>query len=195
MLEETDKAKRRSSLALLLHGDTRRGNQSTKNIIKAIAAQSSLGVQLCRPVEDQLRGRSWLSVSPVTGTVNTSAPLDRESPYVRDNKYTAVFIATDNASLSSSRSDNAMALSGTASKGTCGRWPPASEDSCSETFGGADEKWHCCAGEFGSLRKMSAERGVMMGQVEEVEGSKEQEKGRDMRGDSRKKIESQGEKE
>ncbi|XP_059190265.1 cadherin-13 [Centropristis striata] len=40
----------------------------------------------------------WLSVSPVTGTVNTSAPLDRESPYVRDNKYTAVFIATDNGS-------------------------------------------------------------------------------------------------
>ncbi|XP_029290376.1 cadherin-13 [Cottoperca gobio] len=40
----------------------------------------------------------WLSVSPVTGTVNTSASLDRESPYVHDNKYTAVFIATDNGS-------------------------------------------------------------------------------------------------
>lgn len=38
----------------------------------------------------------WLSVNPVKGTVNTSAPLDRESPYVRDSKYTAVFIATDN---------------------------------------------------------------------------------------------------
>ena len=38
----------------------------------------------------------WLSVSPVTGTVNTSGSLDRESPYVHDNKYTAVFIATDN---------------------------------------------------------------------------------------------------
>ncbi|XP_071370808.1 cadherin-13, partial [Centroberyx affinis] len=38
----------------------------------------------------------WLSVNPVRGTVNTSAPLDRESPYVHDNKYTAVFIATDN---------------------------------------------------------------------------------------------------
>lgn len=38
----------------------------------------------------------WLSVNPVRGTVNTSAPLDRESPYVYDNKYTAVFIATDN---------------------------------------------------------------------------------------------------
>ncbi|XP_068613294.1 cadherin-13-like [Brachionichthys hirsutus] len=40
----------------------------------------------------------WLSVNPVRGTVNTSAPLDRESPYVRDNRYTAVFIATDNGS-------------------------------------------------------------------------------------------------
>uniref|UniRef100_A0A3Q0R1K9 Cadherin-13 n=1 Tax=Amphilophus citrinellus TaxID=61819 RepID=A0A3Q0R1K9_AMPCI len=38
----------------------------------------------------------WLSVNPVRGTVNTSASLDRESPYVYDNKYTAVFIATDN---------------------------------------------------------------------------------------------------
>ncbi|KAM3870096.1 cadherin-13 [Diretmus argenteus] len=40
----------------------------------------------------------WLSVNPVSGTVNTSASLDRESPYVHDNKYTAVFIATDNGS-------------------------------------------------------------------------------------------------
>ncbi|XP_041852629.1 cadherin-13 isoform X1 [Melanotaenia boesemani] len=38
----------------------------------------------------------WLSVNPVRGTVNTSASLDRESPYVHDNKYTALFIATDN---------------------------------------------------------------------------------------------------
>uniref|UniRef100_A0A3P8X3L5 Cadherin-13 n=1 Tax=Cynoglossus semilaevis TaxID=244447 RepID=A0A3P8X3L5_CYNSE len=38
----------------------------------------------------------WLSVNPVRGTVNTSASLDRESPYVHDNKYTAVFMATDN---------------------------------------------------------------------------------------------------
>lgn len=38
----------------------------------------------------------WLSVNPVRGTVNTSASLDRESPYVHGNKYTAVFIATDN---------------------------------------------------------------------------------------------------
>ncbi|XP_026220454.1 cadherin-13 isoform X2 [Anabas testudineus] len=40
----------------------------------------------------------WLSVNPVRGTVNTSASLDRESPYVHDNKYTAVFVATDNGS-------------------------------------------------------------------------------------------------
>lgn len=40
----------------------------------------------------------WLSVNPVRGTVNTSAALDRESPFVHDNKYTAVFIATDNGS-------------------------------------------------------------------------------------------------
>ncbi|XP_029010371.1 cadherin-13 [Betta splendens] len=40
----------------------------------------------------------WLSVNPVRGTVNTSALLDRESPYVHDNKYMAVFIATDNGS-------------------------------------------------------------------------------------------------
>uniref|UniRef100_A0A3Q2QEE8 Cadherin 13 n=1 Tax=Fundulus heteroclitus TaxID=8078 RepID=A0A3Q2QEE8_FUNHE len=38
----------------------------------------------------------WLSVNPVRGTVNTSASLDRESPYVQANKYTALFIATDN---------------------------------------------------------------------------------------------------
>ena len=41
----------------------------------------------------------WLSVNPVRGTVNTSSPLDRESPYVHDNKYTAVFIATDNGTF------------------------------------------------------------------------------------------------
>ncbi|KAJ7997723.1 hypothetical protein DPEC_G00215080 [Dallia pectoralis] len=39
---------------------------------------------------------NWLSVNPVRGTVNTSANLDRESPYVHNNKYTAVFMATDN---------------------------------------------------------------------------------------------------
>uniref|UniRef100_A0AAZ3P8R6 Cadherin-13 n=1 Tax=Oncorhynchus tshawytscha TaxID=74940 RepID=A0AAZ3P8R6_ONCTS len=41
---------------------------------------------------------NWLSVNPVRGTVNTSANLDRESPYVHDNKYTAIFMATDNGS-------------------------------------------------------------------------------------------------
>ncbi|XP_039619429.1 cadherin-13 [Polypterus senegalus] len=38
----------------------------------------------------------WLSVHPVKGTVNTTAILDRESPFVLDNTYSAVFIATDN---------------------------------------------------------------------------------------------------
>ncbi|XP_024137460.1 cadherin-13 [Oryzias melastigma] len=38
----------------------------------------------------------WLGVNPVRGTVNTSASLDRESPYVHDNKYTALFVAVDN---------------------------------------------------------------------------------------------------
>ncbi|XP_030646422.1 cadherin-13 [Chanos chanos] len=40
----------------------------------------------------------WLSVNPVKGMVNTTAVLDRESPYVHDNKYSAVFVATDNGS-------------------------------------------------------------------------------------------------
>lgn len=54
---------------------------------------------------------------------------------------------------------------------------------------------HCCAGEFGSLRKMSAERGVMMGQEEKLEGGgrvKKRRKGRDIRGDNKKKIQSRG---
>ncbi|XP_035275824.1 cadherin-13 isoform X1 [Anguilla anguilla] len=40
----------------------------------------------------------WLSVNPVRGTVNTTAILDRESPFVHDNRYSAVFMATDNGS-------------------------------------------------------------------------------------------------
>ncbi|KAI1890038.1 hypothetical protein AGOR_G00169100 [Albula goreensis] len=40
----------------------------------------------------------WLGVNPVRGTVNTTAILDRESPFVHDNKYSAVFMATDNGS-------------------------------------------------------------------------------------------------
>ncbi|TSK38477.1 Cadherin-13 [Bagarius yarrelli] len=38
----------------------------------------------------------WLSVNPVKGTVNTTGTLDRESPHVRNNRYSAVFMATDN---------------------------------------------------------------------------------------------------
>lgn len=38
----------------------------------------------------------WLNVNPVRGIVNTTASLDRESHYVHDNKYTALFMATDN---------------------------------------------------------------------------------------------------
>ncbi|KAL4657078.1 cadherin-13 isoform X2 [Arapaima gigas] len=40
----------------------------------------------------------WLTVNPVKGTVNTTAILDRESPFVRNNMYSAVFMATDNGS-------------------------------------------------------------------------------------------------
>ncbi|KAL6478961.1 hypothetical protein MHYP_G00123940 [Metynnis hypsauchen] len=38
----------------------------------------------------------WLSVNPVRGMVNTTATLDRESPHVHNNRYSAVFMATDN---------------------------------------------------------------------------------------------------
>ncbi|KAL2093104.1 hypothetical protein ACEWY4_010416 [Coilia grayii] len=38
----------------------------------------------------------WLSVNPVRGTVNTTTVLDRESPFVHNNQYTAVFTASDN---------------------------------------------------------------------------------------------------
>ncbi|XP_053356519.1 cadherin-13 [Clarias gariepinus] len=38
----------------------------------------------------------WLSVNPVKGTVNTTGTLDRESPHVHNNRYSAVFMATDN---------------------------------------------------------------------------------------------------
>ncbi|XP_058244395.1 cadherin-13 [Hemibagrus wyckioides] len=37
----------------------------------------------------------WLSVNPVKGTVNTTGTLDRESPHVHNNRYSAVFMATD----------------------------------------------------------------------------------------------------
>ncbi|XP_061077201.1 cadherin-13-like isoform X2 [Conger conger] len=40
----------------------------------------------------------WLSVDPVTGMVSTTAILDRESPFVHDNTYRAVFTAVDDGS-------------------------------------------------------------------------------------------------
>uniref|UniRef100_A0A3B3RFQ6 Cadherin-13 n=1 Tax=Paramormyrops kingsleyae TaxID=1676925 RepID=A0A3B3RFQ6_9TELE len=40
----------------------------------------------------------WLTVNPVKGTVNTTAILDRESSFVHNNMYSAVFIAIDNGS-------------------------------------------------------------------------------------------------
>ncbi|KAK3570383.1 hypothetical protein QTP86_019253 [Hemibagrus guttatus] len=41
----------------------------------------------------------WLSVNPVKGTVNTTGTLDRESPHVHNNRYSAVFMATDNGKI------------------------------------------------------------------------------------------------
>ncbi|XP_041966447.1 cadherin-13 [Alosa sapidissima] len=38
----------------------------------------------------------WLNVHPERGAVNTTAVLDRESPFVHNNQYTAVFMAYDN---------------------------------------------------------------------------------------------------
>lgn len=38
----------------------------------------------------------WLSVNSFKGNVTTKAILDRESPHVHHNQYTALFIATDN---------------------------------------------------------------------------------------------------
>uniref|UniRef100_A0A672FJY4 Cadherin 2, type 1, N-cadherin (neuronal) n=1 Tax=Salarias fasciatus TaxID=181472 RepID=A0A672FJY4_SALFA len=37
----------------------------------------------------------WLDIDPVSGRVSTAAVLDRESPYVRDDRYNATFRATD----------------------------------------------------------------------------------------------------
>ncbi|NXI42452.1 CAD13 protein, partial [Galbula dea] len=37
----------------------------------------------------------WLEINPTNGTIGTTAVLDRESPYVQDNKYTALFLAID----------------------------------------------------------------------------------------------------
>ncbi|XP_078400688.1 cadherin-13 [Cetorhinus maximus] len=38
----------------------------------------------------------WLMINPANGTVTTRAALDRESTYVHDSQYTALFLATDN---------------------------------------------------------------------------------------------------
>uniref|UniRef100_A0A8C1XSY6 Cadherin-13 n=1 Tax=Cyprinus carpio TaxID=7962 RepID=A0A8C1XSY6_CYPCA len=40
----------------------------------------------------------WLIVNPFKGNVTTRAILDRESPHVHNNQYTALFMATDNGS-------------------------------------------------------------------------------------------------
>ncbi|XP_032556946.1 cadherin-13 isoform X2 [Chiroxiphia lanceolata] len=37
----------------------------------------------------------WLEINPTNGTIGTTAVLDRESPYVQDNVYTALFLAID----------------------------------------------------------------------------------------------------
>ncbi|KAM9374041.1 cadherin-13 [Phaethornis superciliosus] len=37
----------------------------------------------------------WLEINPTNGTIGTTAILDRESPYVQNNVYTALFLAID----------------------------------------------------------------------------------------------------
>ncbi|NXI61335.1 CAD13 protein, partial [Anseranas semipalmata] len=37
----------------------------------------------------------WLEINPTNGTISTTAILDRESPYVQNNIYTALFLAID----------------------------------------------------------------------------------------------------
>lgn len=37
----------------------------------------------------------WLEINPTNGTIGTTAILDRESPYVQNNIYTALFLAID----------------------------------------------------------------------------------------------------
>lgn len=37
----------------------------------------------------------WLSINPINGTVDTTAVLDRESPFVHNSVYTALFLAID----------------------------------------------------------------------------------------------------
>ncbi|XP_054025917.1 cadherin-13 isoform X2 [Dryobates pubescens] len=38
---------------------------------------------------------SWLEINPANGTISTTAILDRESPHVQNNVYTALFLAID----------------------------------------------------------------------------------------------------
>ncbi|ELW62952.1 Cadherin-13 [Tupaia chinensis] len=40
----------------------------------------------------------WLSINPINGTVDTTAVLDRESPFVHNSVYTALFLAIDSGS-------------------------------------------------------------------------------------------------
>ncbi|XP_043841192.1 cadherin-13 [Dromiciops gliroides] len=37
----------------------------------------------------------WLNINPINGTIDTAAVLDRESPFVQNNIYTALFLAID----------------------------------------------------------------------------------------------------
>ncbi len=38
---------------------------------------------------------NWLRIDSISGQITTSAVLDRESPFVQDNIYTALFLAID----------------------------------------------------------------------------------------------------
>lgn len=37
----------------------------------------------------------WLNINPINGTIDTTAVLDRESPFVHNSVYTALFLAID----------------------------------------------------------------------------------------------------